>query len=138
MVLGAPPAVAEAVQGYAGAGSVLIGSQFVSEIPRLAAANRPLLDSRLVTLTDVPSQGGVPNYAKATLHWSRRPAVPSGGVKAVAAVLRASKTRCRCAVLYAGPAGGAYDVALVASSPPYAAAHYAVTASTLSVHRKAP
>jgi hypothetical protein len=134
-VLGAPPPVADAVQVYAGPGSVLIGSQFVGEIPRLAKANQPLLDSRIVTLTNIPSEGGVPDYSKATLHWSSRAAVPSDGIKAVDAVLRASKPNCRCAVLYSDEAGGAYKVALVASSPPYAAVRYSVSKRTLFVHR---
>ena len=134
-VLGAPPPVADAVQGYAGPGSVLIGRQFVGEIPRLAKANQPLLDSRIVTLTNIPSEGGAPDYAKATLHWSSRTAVPSDGIKAVAAVLRASKPKCKCAVLYSDEAGGAYNVALVASSPPYAAVRYSVSKTTLVVHR---
>jgi hypothetical protein len=137
-VLGAPPPVADAVQRYAGPGSVLIGSQFVGKIPRLAKANQPLLDSRIVMLTNIPSEGGVPDYSKATLHWSSRAAVPSDGVKAVNAVLRASTPNCRCVVLYSDAAGGAYKVALVASSAPYAAVRYSVSKGTLFVHRADP
>jgi hypothetical protein len=137
-VLGASPPVADAVQGYADPGSVLIGSQFVGTIARLAEANQPLPDSRIVTLTNIPSGGGGPDYSKATLHWSTRTAVPSDGLKAVDAVLRASKPHCKCAILYSGEAGGAYNVALVAASPPYAAVRYTVSKRTLFVRRTDP
>jgi hypothetical protein len=137
-VLGAPPPVADAVQGYADPGSVLIGSQFADKIARLAEANQPLPDSRIVTLTNIPPGGGGPDYATATLHWSTRTAVSSDGIKAVDAVLRAAKPHCKCAILYSGEAGGAYNVALVASSPPYAAVRYSVSKRTLFVHRTDP
>jgi hypothetical protein len=137
-VLGAPPPLADAVQEYAVSGSVLIGSQFVGQIPRLAKTNQPLRDSRIVTLTNIPSGKDGPDYAKATLQWSRRTAVPSDGVKAVNAVLRASKPTCTCAVLYSDAAGEAYDVALVAPSPPYAAVRYSVSKRTYLVHRIGP
>ena len=103
-----------------------------------APSHRPLLDSRIVTLTNIPSKSGVPDYSKATLHWSSRAAVPSDGIRAVDAVLRASAPNCRCAVLYSGEAGGMYKVALVGSSPPYAAVRYAVSKKTLFVHRADP
>jgi hypothetical protein len=137
-VLGAPSPVADAVEKYASRGSVLIGSQFVAQIARLAKANQPLLDSRIVTLTNIPTKNGDPDYMKATYHWSSRAAVPSDGVRAVNAVLRTSAPNCRCTVLYSGEAGGTYKVALVASSPPYAAVRYSVSKRTLFVRRAHP
>jgi hypothetical protein len=137
-ILGAPSPVAEAVQAYAGPASVLIGSQFVAKIPALARANQPLPDSRIVTLTNIPSKDGAPDYKNATLHWSSRTAVPSDGIKAVDAVLRASMRHCACAVLYSDETGGPYKVALVASSPPYAAVRYSVSKKTFSVRRADP
>jgi hypothetical protein len=132
-VLGAPPPVADAVQRYAPRGSVLIGRQFAGELARLAKANRPLLDSRIATLTNIPSKDGAPDYSRATMHWSARAAVPSDGVKALHAMLRAVRPACTCAVLYSGEAGGTYHVALIAPSPPYAPVRYDVSKSTLSV-----
>ncbi len=134
-VLGARPDVADAVQKHAVRGSVLLGRQFVGEIPHLTKLNRPLLDSRIVTLTNIPSKSGVPDYSKATLHWSTRVVVPILGIKAVNAVLHASSLHCKCSVLYSGEAGDAYDVALVVSSSPYAVVRYSVSKTTMLVHR---
>lgn len=96
------PQVAAAAERIAPAGTnVAIGDWDLHAIPRLAAHDRPLRDSRTVYLTNIPQAQGKPDYRNATLEWPKAFAVSPAGVRAVAAAMRRSHTAadCDCAIL---------------------------------------
>ncbi len=101
-----PTAVAERL-APASDRTVILDRAHVAAVHALALRRRPILDSHIVALTDIPQVNGEPDYAKATLKWPRTVAVPADGVRAIDAVLRFSGTPrdCRCGVLY-DPVGG--------------------------------
>lgn len=132
-VLGGPPQLAALAERYAPANarSVLLDPQHIRAIPSLVSHRRPILDSRVVYLTDIPSVGGAPDYSKATLRWPVT-AISASGVRAVAAVTRGS---CDCEILFNQPAAGTYWIWKIPLSGS-AVKKYSVNARTLVVTAK--
>jgi hypothetical protein len=85
--------------------SVLVDRGHLTLIPSLTEQNKPLLDTRTVHLSDIPTVNGRPDYSRATLYWPRIVAVPASGVRAIATVLRSTSTglRCQCEILFHQP-----------------------------------
>ena len=119
-----------------GAG-VLLDGQRIGLIPRLASQQHPLIDSRTVFLTDIPTVNGEPDYSKATLHWPRPILIPAAGVRAIDALLRVEGIgpKCACGLLFDGLHGRAYPMWVIGLAGPHRARAYSVDASTLRVTR---
>lgn len=92
--------------------SVLLDGRPLSLISSLARAGRPLLDTRTVTLTDIPQVDGSPDYRHATLRFSRGIAVSATGVREIAAYLRTHRASARTSLLFRPDARG--DARIVA------------------------
>jgi|SRR5579884_333078 len=104
------PQAAEVAERIAPPGTnVVIGDWDLRAVPRLAAANKPLPDSRTVYLMNIPQVHGAPDYRNATLYWPKSIAIAPAGVRAVASAMRGSRTgaSCDCAILVHG-SNGAY------------------------------
>jgi hypothetical protein len=96
------PRTALAAQSIAPPGSnVVMADWDLHAIPRLAAANKPLRDSRPVYLRNIPQVDGAPDYRNATLSWPKAIAIDAAGVRALASAMRRSHTapNCDCAIL---------------------------------------
>ena len=61
----------------------------LAAVPGLARNGAPLVDNRLVRLTDIPRTSNGPDYQHAKYHWDRSITVPAAGVREVAAYLKA-------------------------------------------------
>lgn len=106
------PQAAEAAERIASPGiNVVLGEWDLRMVPRLAAQDKPLRDSRTVYLMNIPQVNGVPDYRNATLDWPKAIALAPAGVRAVAASMRRSRTgaTCDCAILLHG-SNGVYTV----------------------------
>jgi hypothetical protein len=85
-----------------GSRSVLLDRSHMALVPDLAMHGKPMLDSRTVWLSNIPSVNGQPDYSKATLEWPDVIAIPANGVRAIDAVLRSpgvARDGC-CAILF--------------------------------------
>lgn len=106
-VVGGAPALADAAERYAPreGRSVLLDRQQTRQIPRLVMQHKPVLDSRIIYLSNIPSVQGEPDYSKATLHWPKITVISEGGVRAIDAVLRSTGNRddCGCEILFNQP-----------------------------------
>jgi hypothetical protein len=134
-----PSAFADVAEHYAPASgsSVLLAlRQAGSSIAQLAKQGKPILDSRIVTLSNIPAARGKfpgPDYSKATLHWFRAVVVSAGGVRAIDAVLRSIGGKCDCEVLFNQPSGATYWVWTIPTSPSASVKKYSVDAKSLTV-----
>lgn len=72
--------------------TVLIDAKTLRLIPRLLKTGKPLVDTRIAFLTDIPSVNGAPQYTKATIRWPRVPVASGTGIRAIDAVLRIAGT----------------------------------------------
>uniref|UniRef100_E6Q7H9 Uncharacterized protein n=1 Tax=mine drainage metagenome TaxID=410659 RepID=E6Q7H9_9ZZZZ len=84
----------------AGANAVLIDRGHAREIPSLAKAGRPLLDSRTIDLTHIPAVNGYPQYNRAKYRWLKTVAIGPDGVRAVPRAMRESGCATTCEFLY--------------------------------------
>jgi hypothetical protein len=103
------PQVAEVAEHIAPPGrGVVVGDWDMRVIPRLASQGKPLRDSRVVYLSNIPQVRGQPDYGNATLFWPKAIAIGPNGVRAVAYTLRYSQTgpNCNCAILVQASNGG--------------------------------
>jgi hypothetical protein len=116
--------------------SVLVDRMSIRWMLGAASRGKPLLDTRTVFLTGIPSVHGVPDYSKATLQWPKVVVLDADGVRAATAVLHATETGtdCGCALLIdaAGPA--MYRVWKIIQAP-LRSVEYSVDAKTMSVTR---
>jgi hypothetical protein len=106
-VVGGAATLADAGERYAPSEgrSVLLDRQQTRQIPRLVMQDKPVLDSRIIYLSNIPSVHGEPDYSKATLHWPKIIVISEGGVRAIDAVLRSTGKRdnCGCEILFNQP-----------------------------------
>ena len=98
-VLGGSSELADVAELYAQvtSGCVLLDEQKVRDIPRLVKQGKPVLDTRTVYLSNIPSVHGEPDFSKATLTWPKVVVIPVRGVRAIEAVLRSTKVHANCA-----------------------------------------
>lgn len=82
-------------RGYTDA--VLIGRVYTAQIAQLAQRKQPLLDSRLVVLTNIPNGRIGPDIGRATHFWPKAVALDASGVRALNAELH--RRPCTCPVL---------------------------------------
>lgn len=132
-----PPSLADVVERYAPLDPriVLLGEPHPREIASLVATRKPMLDSRVVYLSNIPSTNGMPDYAKATLTWPRTVVISAAGVRAIDAVFRSAGVHgpCACAILFDGRDIATYRVWKIPLSAPATPIKYAVDAKTLVV-----
>ena len=74
--------------GAPGGHSVLIGSNVLQTIPMLEKQHKPILDTHIVYLTNIPAKNRQPVYSKARLSWPHTVMVGPQGVRSLGAVLR--------------------------------------------------
>ncbi|HEX3464656.1 MAG TPA: hypothetical protein VHS78_11465 [Candidatus Elarobacter sp.] len=116
--------------------SALIDRNQTRSVAALAAQGRPFLDMRVFHVTDVPYVNGAPDYARAHGWNARTVAIPPGGVRAIAAVLRSARGAggdCACEVLFNQPNAAAYRIWTIPLSPSADVKAYEVDARTLAV-----
>jgi hypothetical protein len=134
-VLGGSSELADVAERYAQAtsSSVLLDEHVVRDIPRLVKQGKPVLDTRTVFLSNIPSVHGEPDFSKATLNWPKVVVVPVVGVRAIDAVLRSTKVRgtCGCEILFSQPDDETYWIWKIPPSG-LAATKYVVDAKTLT------
>ena len=135
-VLDNTPGVADIAERYApqDGRSVLLDLNSLRWILSLKDPNKPLLDSRIVYLTNIPSLNGEPQYDKATLSWPKHVIVSAAGVRALSAVMRFAGIRpsCGCAVLFSEQSNEPYRIWVITSSSA-SVTGYSVDAKTFSV-----
>jgi hypothetical protein len=136
-VVGGTPELADLAERYAPAHgrSVLLGRQEVRQISNLVIHQEPMLDSRIIYLSNIPSVNGEPDYSKATLTWPKIIVISAGGVRAIDAVLRSKGTRddCRCEILFNRPSNATYWVWKILRSASRTVRKYSVDAKTFVV-----
>jgi hypothetical protein len=136
IVLGVDAQFADSIEKFVPPGrDVLFNQRGIALIRRLAGHGQPLRDYRTVDMVNVPSVNGQPDYAQATLRWPNIIAIPAAGVRAIAAVLRATGTTsaCNCAIFFHQGSRSEYWVWKIAPSTPPHIAKYVVNARTLKV-----
>ena len=103
-ILGLAPSLPQIAARYASSSghSVVVGPQMLRSIPDLAKRGDPMLDTRTVYFSNIPSLHGEPDYSRATLRWPRVIAISAAGVRAIDAVFRSTGAgnNCNCAVLF--------------------------------------
>jgi hypothetical protein len=114
---------------------VVLDQQHIGWIPGLAKRGQPMIDSRTVFLTNIPTVNGEPDYSKATLNWPKNIVISAGGVRAIDAVLRQTRVRniCSCGVLFDQPLATAYSVRIISLSKSHETKSYFVDAKTFAV-----
>jgi hypothetical protein len=119
--------------------SVLIEPEHVRSLWQLAANDRPLTDSRNLSVEKLGTKNGRADLSSGVWSRTEKVAVSAAGVRAIVAVLRASGvkqgTLCDCALLYGPPSEGASRVWTISKSPGTKVTAYSVDATTLAVHR---
>lgn len=103
--------------------NMLLARWALHELALRAQANEPLRDPRPITVTNIPSVNGQPDYRNATVVFDRPIAIQAGAVKSIESILRRAKVGpgCSCAIVV-HQANGNYDV-------------WKIDASTLKVTR---
>jgi hypothetical protein len=137
-IMGAAPDLDRLAARYAPAKghTVMLGPPYIASIAQLAKRGKPLLDSRVVYLANIPSSHGEPNYAKATLRWPHVVVIPVAGVRAIDAVLRSTGTGdCRCDIFFNQPNAATYWVWKLQRSPSLVLHKYVVDAKTFAVKK---
>jgi hypothetical protein len=114
---------------------VVLDQQHIGWIPGFAKQGKPLIDSRTVYLTDIPTADGEPDYAKATVSWPKHIVISAGGVRAIDAVLHQAGVRdgCGCGVLFDQTKATTYSVSIISLSKSHATKTYTVDAKTFKV-----
>ena len=118
-----------------GSHSVLLDRSHVALVPDLAMHGKPMLDSRTVWLSNIPSVNGQPDYSKATVGWPDSIAIPANGVRAIDAVLRSSgvaRDGC-CAILFNQPDASTFWIWEIPMTAPGNVSKFAVNARTFAV-----
>jgi hypothetical protein len=104
IVLGGFPQVADVAERIAPPQtvSVLVDRGHLRQVPSLVKSHQPMLDSRAVYLSDIPSVRGRPDFSRATLRWPKVVVISANGVRAIASVLRSSRSpaECNCEILF--------------------------------------
>lgn len=82
--------------------SVLVDRGHLRQLASLVKNHQPMLDSRTVYLTNIPSVRGRPDFSQATLYLPKVVVIPANGVRAIASVLQSSSSpkECNCEVLF--------------------------------------
>ncbi|MGA9419622.1 MAG: hypothetical protein WBV40_10760 [Candidatus Cybelea sp.] len=82
--------------------SVLVDRGHLRQVPGLVKNHQPMLDSRTVYLTNIPSVRGKPDFSRATLRWPKAVVISANGVRAIASVLQSSRlpAECNCEILF--------------------------------------
>ena len=112
---------------------MLIDRNQTRSVAALAAQGRPILDMRVFHVTDVPYVNGAPDYSRAKGWNARTVAIPPGGVRAIAAVLRSAGGDCGCEVLFNQPNPAAYRIWTIPLAASAEVKAYEVDAKTLEV-----
>lgn len=141
IVLSADPNLGELTAEYTPetGRTVVLGSGYPATISALSRRNRSLIDSRVAYLTDIPSNNGLPDYAKATIHWRRTVALSPREVRAIDAVLQTARigSACACALLFNQSDSRTYHVWDMPEEPRKGEIRkYTVDSRTLSVRRR--
>jgi hypothetical protein len=138
-VLGVRPELADVAERHAPASgrSVLLDPPLTRRIPTLAQQGEPVVDDRIIYLTNIPLLNGQPDYTKATLHWPRIIVVPVTGVRAIDAVLRFTRSaaNCGCAILFSQARNARYLISELPLSAPSNVQKFSVDAKSFAVVR---
>lgn len=136
-VVGRAPQLANTAERYAppNSSSVLLDREQVRQLSDRGLRNKPVLDTRTVYLSNIPSVHGEPDYSKATLDWPKTIVISVGGVQAIDAVLRSTGAGrdCSCEILFDQPNPATYWVWKLPLSPAVSTKKYAINAKTLAV-----
>lgn len=95
-VFGYGDPAADRAQQLAGSNShaVLLDASRLRLLGMLAKQGKPLIDARIVALSNIKTVNNAPDYQHATLHWSRRVVIAASAVRSLAAAARTiPKTR---------------------------------------------
>lgn len=113
--------------------SVLVGEQYLPTVLRLASASKPLLDNRVVRFRNFRPVNQ--RIIRTTDEPITEIAVPAAGVRAIAAVLRASENHagCRCEIVFDPLEGGTYPIWKIPLAPSGKVTKYVVDAATFAV-----
>lgn len=137
VVLGVRPELADVAEHYAPlrGRSVLLDPELTGRIPNMVRQDKPVVDDRVIYLTNIPTVHGEPDYSKATLRWPRVILISSAGVQAINAVLHfnSAQRNCHCAILFNQPDPATYWVWKLPLSAAVGVKKYAVDAKTLAV-----
>lgn len=137
VVLGVRPELAVVAERYAPrtGRSVLLDPQLTARIPNMVREDKPVVDDRIVYLSNIPTVRGEPDYSKATLHWPRVILIPAAGVRAINAALRFNSAQrdCHCVILFNQPDPATYWVWKFPLSQALRVKKYAVDAKTFAV-----
>ncbi|HEY7981337.1 MAG TPA: hypothetical protein VID19_07610 [Candidatus Eremiobacteraceae bacterium] len=114
---------------------VVLDRQHIGWIPGFATRRQPMIDSRTVFLTKIPTVNGEPDYAKAVLRWPKSIVISAGGVRAIDAVLRYAgvHANCGCGVLFDQAQATTYSVSIISMSASHATETFTVDARTFAV-----
>jgi len=141
-ILGLAPNLPQIAAHYAPSSghTVVVGPQMLRSIPDLAKRGDPMLDTRTVYFSNIPSLHGEPDYSRATLHWPRIIAISAAGVRAIDAVFRFTRSgnNCNCAMLFNESNGKPYEVLAFAKSSFTAVKKYSVDTKTFAVTTQRP
>jgi len=136
-VVARAPQLADAAERYAPphSSSVLLDREQIRQLSDRSLRNKPVLDTRTVYLSNIPSVHGEPDYSKATLRWPQTIVISVGGVRAIEAVLRSTNARgdCSCEILFDQPNPATYWVWKLPLSAAVSVKKYAVDAKTFAV-----
>jgi hypothetical protein len=120
-----------------GARSVLINAEHLASVPDLVKHGKPMLDSRTVFLSDIPSVNGEPDYSRAKVAWPNSVIVSIGGVRAIDAVMRSTGgAQGHYSVLYDRPSNSAYWIWKIPMAPSASVQNFIVDARTFAVTRQ--
>lgn len=140
-ILGGAPTRVDIAERYAPPKShgVLLDRQQVRSISDLFSRGKPVLDTRTVYLSNIPSVHGEPDYSNASLHWPKVVVISEGGVRAIEAVLRSTSIRddCGCEILFTQPSKMTYWVWKIPISSAPVVRKYTVDAKTFAVTQSA-
>lgn len=130
--------LADVAERYApGGAGVLVDRGTLRTIAGLSSANRPLLRTSAITLSNIPYVQGKPDIGNATQRQTRIVAIAPAGVRAVAAVMRAAGESGRwsdcCEILYTPPTDGAYSLWTIPMTSSQPIRRYRVDAPTYAV-----
>lgn len=119
-------------------GGVLVSRVNLGMVPGLARAHAPMIAGHVLSFTNIPYIGRVPDYNHASIRWSREMAIPPGGVRAIAAMMPAAGligrwTKYCCEVLWAPASQGAYAIWTIPFSGSGPVNEYLIDAKTFAV-----
>ncbi len=142
VVLGVRPERADVAEHYAPltGRSVLLDPELTRRIPTMVSQDKPVVDDRIIYLTNIPTVHGEPDYSRATLRWPRVTLISSAGVRAINAVLqfKSAQRDCHCVILFNQPDPATYWVWKLPVSAAEGVTKYAVDATTLAVKATPP